>query len=57
MYIGLEGQQDELSLITEMQWHILPHGFVRLNNGLALTSKATDWTPELGVLFTFPLLR
>jgi hypothetical protein len=57
MYVGLEGQQDELSLITEMQWHILPHGFVRLNNGLGLTSKATDWTPELGVLFTFPLLR
>jgi hypothetical protein len=57
MYVGLEGQQDELSLITEMQWHILPHGFVRLNNGLGLTSKATDWTPELGVLFTFPLSR
>jgi hypothetical protein len=56
-YVGLEGQQDELSLITEMQWHILPHGFVRLNNGLGLTSKATDWTPELGVLFTLPLSR
>jgi hypothetical protein len=57
LYVGLEGQQDELSLITEMQWHSLPHGFVRLNNGLGLTSKATDWTPELGVLFTLPLSR
>jgi hypothetical protein len=57
LYIGLEGEQDELSLITEVQWHILPHGFVRLNNGLGLTSKATDWTPELGVLFTLPLGR
>jgi hypothetical protein len=57
MYVGLEGQQDELSLITEMQWHILPRGFVRLNNGLGFTSKATDWTPELGVLFTLPLSR
>lgn len=57
IYVGLEGQQDELSLITEAQWHILPHGFVRLNNGLGLTSKATDWSPELGVLFTVPLSR
>jgi len=57
VYAGIEGEQDEVSLITEAQWHILPHGFVRFNNGLGLTSKATDWTPELGVLFTFPLSR
>lgn len=55
LYAGIEGAQDELSLITEAQWHILPHGFVRFNNGLGLTSKATDWTPELGILFTFPV--
>jgi hypothetical protein len=53
VYAGLEGTQDELSLITEAQWHVLPHGFVRLNNGLGLTSKATDWTPEIGLLLTF----
>jgi hypothetical protein len=57
VYAGIEGEQDEVSLITEAQWHILPHGFVRFNNGLGLTSKATDWTPELGVLFTFPVSR
>ena len=55
LYAGLEGTQDELSLITEAQWHILPNGFIRFNNGLGVTSKATDWTPELGVLFTVPL--
>jgi hypothetical protein len=57
IYAGLEGTQDELSLITEAQWHVLPHGFLRFNNGLGLTSKATDWTPELGVLFTLPVGR
>ena len=51
------GYQDEVSLITEAQWHIVPHGFVRFNNGLGLTSKATDWTPELGILFTIPVSR
>lgn len=53
-YAGIEGTQDELSLITEAQWHIAQHAFVRLNNGLGLTSKATGWTPELGVVFTLP---
>jgi len=57
VYAGLEGEQDELSLITEAQWHILPHGFIRFNNGYGLTSKATDWSPELGVVFTFPASR
>jgi hypothetical protein len=57
VYLGLEGTQDEISLITEAQWHLLPHGFIRFNNGLGLTSKATDWTPEVGVVFTLPTSR
>jgi hypothetical protein len=57
VYAGLEGTQDELSLITEAQWHILPSGFIRFNNGVGLTSKATDWAPELGILFTIPFWR
>ena len=54
VYVGLEGTQDELSLITELQWHLSRHVFVRFNNGLGLTSKATDWSPEVGILFTLP---
>ncbi len=54
LYAGIEGTQDELSLITEAQWHISDHVFVRLNNGLGLTSKATGWTPEVGILLTLP---
>ena len=52
-YVGFEGTQDEISLITEAQWHVSRSVFVRFNNGLGLTSKATDWTPELGIVFTF----
>jgi len=53
-YAGLEGTQDELSLITEVQVHLGRHLFIKLNNGLGLTSRATDWSPEVGILFTLP---
>ena len=54
VYAGGEGTQDEVSLITEAQWHLRPNMFVRFNTGVGLTSKATDWTPELGILLTLP---
>lgn len=57
VYLGLEGTQDELSLVTELQWHVSRNAFVRFNSGFGLTSKATDWTPELGILFTIPTRR
>ena len=57
VYVGLEGTQDELSLITELQWHLGRNAFVRLNSGLGLASKATDWTPEVGIVFTLPTRR
>jgi hypothetical protein len=53
VYAGLEGTQDELSLIGEVQWFVTPNVFVKINNGLGLTSKATDWAPEVGVAFSF----
>lgn len=54
LYAGIEGTQDELSLITEAQWHISRNVMLKLNNGLGITSKATDWAPEVGILFTLP---
>jgi hypothetical protein len=54
VYLSLEGTQDELSLITEAQWHLTRNVFLRLNNGLGLTSKALGWTPEVGILVTLP---
>jgi hypothetical protein len=55
IYAGIEGTQDELSAIGEAQWHVHPNVFLRFNSGFGLTSKATDWAPEVGVLFTLPL--
>ncbi len=54
LYAGVEGNQDELSLITEAQWHLSRRYFIRFNNGLGITSKATDWAPEFGIVFTIP---
>lgn len=54
LYTGVEGTQDEVEFITELQWHLSPHVIVKLNNALGLTSKATDWAPEVGILFAFP---
>jgi hypothetical protein len=57
IYTGLEGQQDELSLIAEAQWHFARHAFLRMNNGWGLTSKTTDWSPEIGVVVALPTAR
>ncbi len=54
VYLGVEGTQDEVGLITEAQWHMSNHAFIRFNNGLGLTSKATDWAPEIGMVFIIP---
>lgn len=53
VYAGIEGVADEISLITELQWHLSPRAFVRFNSGMGLTSRATDWAPEVGVVFSF----
>ena len=54
IYLGMEGTQDEVSVITEAQWHVSRNAFVRFNNGVGVTSKSTDWAPEVGVVFIFP---
>ena len=53
LFAGVEGTQDEVSLIGEAQWHVTPSVYVKVNNGIGLTSKATDWEPEVGVVFSF----
>ncbi|MGE3841645.1 MAG: hypothetical protein AB7I50_08665 [Vicinamibacterales bacterium] len=54
VYLGLEGTQDEISAIAEVQWNLARHVFAKFNNGVGLTSKATDWAPEIGVVFSWP---
>jgi hypothetical protein len=51
---AIEGNQlDEVALLTEVQWHVTPRVFVRFNHGLGLTTNATDFAPEVGVMFSF----
>lgn len=52
-YIGVEGAQDEVELITDLQFHFSKKVMLRVNNAFGVTSKATDYAPEVGVLFTF----
>ncbi|NII23833.1 hypothetical protein HB364_01990 [Pseudoflavitalea sp. X16] len=49
----VEGSEDEVSLISDLQFHINKNMFIRINNGFGITSKATDYTPEAGILFHF----
>ena len=53
-YIGVEGSEDEVELITDLQFHIIENAFIRVNNAFGVTSKATDYAPEFGILFHFP---
>lgn len=50
---AVEGSEDEVELITEVQWSIRPSVVLKLNNAFGMTAKATDWAPEIGVLFSF----
>lgn len=54
VYAGLEGTQDEAELITEAQIFLTPNVFLKLNNAFGVTSKAPDWAPEIGVMFSIP---
>lgn len=52
-YLGVEGSEDEIELIADLQFHVSPRAFIRVNNAFGVTSKATDYAPELGILFRF----
>lgn len=54
LYLGVEGTQDEVAAIGELQWHIGRNVFAKFNSGFGLTSKATDWAPEVGIVFALP---
>jgi len=48
-----EGTKDDISFIPEMQWHFSRHAFLKINNGFGVTSSASDFAPEVGVMFSF----
>lgn len=53
LYAGVEGAQDEVELITEAQLHLNRNMFFKLNSAFGVTPKATDWAPEIGLVFSF----
>lgn len=55
VYAGIEGTQDEVSAIGELQIHLTPRVMIKAGTGIGLTSKATDLAPEVGILFTIPV--
>ena len=58
VYLGIEGGEggamDEWELIPSVQWSPLPAILVRLESPLGLSSKAADWSPQFGLVFTRP---
>jgi hypothetical protein len=51
---AIEGSQvDEISWLTEVQWRFARNAILKMNNGLGLTPNATDFAPEVGIMFNF----
>jgi hypothetical protein len=48
----MEGSDDEIALVPEIQWHFSRHMFLKANTGVGVTSKATDFAPEVGMMFS-----
>lgn len=57
VFAAVQGHGDEISLITEAQWHLGERVFLRFNREIGLTSRANDWEPQFGVLITLPTGR
>ena len=53
-YIGIEGDQDEVEYIIEGQYWFTKNVHLKLNTAFGVTSKAPDFAPEIGVMFSFP---
>ena len=54
VFAAIEGTQvDEVELITEVQWHFHRRTYLKINNGLGLTTNATGLAPEIGVMISF----
>ena len=51
---AIEGNQvDEVSVITEVQWQPSRHATFKFNHALGVTTNATDFAPEVGIMFAF----
>jgi hypothetical protein len=50
---GETGALDEWELVPGIQWQVSNSVLFKLDNGIGITSKATDWTPQLGLMFSY----
>lgn len=53
LFLAVEGSEDEVELIPELQWFIRPNVMLKLNSAVGATSKATGWAPEIGLMLAF----
>ena len=53
VFAAIEGSEDEIELIGEAQLFLGQDVCLKLNNAFGVTSKATDWAPEIGIAFRF----
>lgn len=49
---GETGAPDEWELVSGVQWRITDVVLLKLDNVFGLTSKATDWSPQVGIMFS-----
>lgn len=53
LYAGIEGVDDEVSFVPELQYFFRDDIYLKAGIGVGLTSKAADVAPEIGILFSF----
>jgi hypothetical protein len=53
VFAAIEGSEDEIEVIGEAQLFLTPNIYLKLNNAFGVTSKATDWAPEVGLMLSF----
>jgi hypothetical protein len=51
--LAVEGEQDEVAAIGEVQYALAKNAVLKLNCGFGLTKKAPDLAPEVGIVFSF----
>lgn len=50
---SLEGEDDEVSVIGEVQYTLSKSAVLKINSGFGVTKKAPNFAPEIGVMFRF----
>lgn len=51
---GESGAPDEWTLVSGVQWRLGKVLRFRFDNAVGLSSKATDWAPQVGLMFSLP---